>query len=97
MTDPNRLTLSDDDLRELFALFSSPTDHEVRQVFDSSHSNFYKREELNDEYSLTQEKREFAVDAWRAVTYFLHRKGFKLYKDGREFDLSASSVNDVTS
>lgn len=90
MAGQDRVTLSDDDLRELFALFSSPTDDELRQVFDSSHPNFYKREDLDAEYSLTQEKKEFADDAWRAVTYFLHRKGFKLYKDGLEIDLASS-------
>lgn len=91
MTGQHRVTLSDDDLRELFALFSSPTDDELRQVFDRSHTNFYKREDLGAEYSLTQEKREFADDAWRAVTYFLHQRGFKLYKGGLELDLAASS------
>ena len=91
MTDEARITLTEEDLRELFALFSSPTDEERHQVFDSSHSNFYKLENLEAEYSLTQERREFADDAWRAVTYFLHRKGFKLYRDGVEFDLAASS------
>ena len=86
-----RAILNDEDLRELFALFSSPTDDELRQVFDASHTNFYKLENLDAEYSLTQEKREFADDAWRAVTYFLYRRGFKLYKNGVELDLAALS------
>jgi hypothetical protein len=86
-----RVLLSDEDMQELFALFSSPTDDELHQVFDPSHTNFYKLENLDTEYSLTQERREFAEDAWRAVTYFLHRKGFKLYKNEIEFDLCASS------
>jgi hypothetical protein len=91
MTDKARVTLSDEDLRELFALFSSPTDDELRQVLNPSHTNFYKLENLEAEYTLTQERREFALDAWRAVTYFLHRKGFNLYRNGVEFDLGASS------
>jgi hypothetical protein len=91
MTADAKVVLGDDDLRELFAIFSSPTDDELHQVFDPSHSNFYKREDLDAEYSLTQERREFADDAWRAVTYFLHRKGFTLYRNGVQFDLAASS------
>lgn len=86
-----RVLLSDEDMQELFALFSSPTDDELHQVFDPSHTNFYKLEDLDAEYSLTQERREFAEDAWRAVTYFLHRKGFRLYKNEVEFDLYGSS------
>jgi hypothetical protein len=91
MTDKAKVTLSEEDLRELVALFSSPTDDELRQVLNPSHANFYKLENLEAEYTLTQERREFAVDAWRAVTYFLHRKGFNLYRNGVEFDLGASS------
>jgi len=70
-----KVTLSDEDLREFFALFSSPTDEELNQVFDPSHSNFYKLENLDAEYTLTQERREFADDAWRAV--FLASKGIQ--------------------
>jgi hypothetical protein len=91
MTGKSRVALSEEDLRELFALFSSPTDDELRQVLDPAHTNFYNLENLEAEYTLTQERREFAEDAWRAVTYFLHRKGFNLYRNGIEFDLGASS------
>jgi hypothetical protein len=91
MTEKAKVTLSDDDLQELFALFSSPTDEEVRQVLNPSHTNFYKNENLEAEYTLTQERREFADDAWRAVTYFLYRKGFILHRNGVDFDLGASS------
>jgi hypothetical protein len=86
-----KVTLSDEDLRQLFAFFSSPTDDELRQVLNPSHTNFYKNENLEAEYTLTQERREFAEDAWRAVTYFLYRKGFNLCRDGSDFDLGASS------
>jgi hypothetical protein len=90
MTGKARVNLSDEDLRELFALFSSPTDEELRQVLNPSHTNFYKLENLEAD-TLTQERREFAEDAWRGVTYFLFRKGFNLSKDGVDFDLGASS------
>jgi len=91
MTGKAEVTLNDEDLRDLFALFSSPTDEELRQVLNPSHSNFYKLENLKAEYTLTQERREFAEDVWRAVIYFLQRKGFNLYRNGGEFDLGASS------
>jgi hypothetical protein len=91
MTGKAKVILIDEDLRELFACFSSPTDDELHRVLNRSDANFYKQENLEAEYSLTQERREFAVDAWRAVTYFLHRKGFSLHRDGTEFDLLASS------
>jgi hypothetical protein len=91
MTGKAKVTLSDEDLQELFALFSSSTEEELHQVLDPSHTNFYKHENLEAEYTLTQERREFADDAWRAVTYFLHRKGFNLFRNGVEFDLRATS------
>jgi len=91
MTKRSRIILADDDLREVFALFSSPTDYEKQQVYDAAGPHFYRREDLSCEYSLTQEKREFAEDAWRAVIYFLHQKGFTLTKAGEEYDVAASS------
>jgi len=95
MASKAKVTLTDEDLRELFAFFSSPTDEELHRVLNPSHTNFYKQENLEEEYTLTQERREFAVDAWRAVTYFLHRKGFSLHRKGTEFDLLASSEYSV--
>jgi hypothetical protein len=85
------LELSDDDLRKIFALFSSPTDEERLRVFDPANRSFYGLEDLEQEYSLTEERREFALDAWRAVTYFLHDKGFALVKEGHEYNLGVSS------
>jgi hypothetical protein len=41
-------------------------------------------------YELREEKREFALDAWRAVTFFLHSKGYALTKDGKIFELFRS-------
>ena len=86
-----RLVLNDGDLREIFALFSSPSDDELHQVYDQTNSHFYEREDLGEEYSLTQEKREFADDVWRAATYFLFKRGFTLTKGEIEYDLCASS------
>jgi len=86
-----KLVPTDQQLQEIFAVFSSPTGYERDQVYDQSSPHFYGREDLLQEYSLTQEKREFAEDAWRAVIYTLSRHGFVLRKDDIEFDLAASS------
>ena len=75
--------LSDDDLRELFALFSSPTEEEVAQIYSVQERVFFRNEDLTEEYSLVQEKGDYARDAWRAVTYFLRRHGYKVTKDGQ--------------
>ncbi len=82
MPNPIRVSedLSDDDLCELFALFSSPTEEEVARIYSENDRLFYKNENLSEEYSLTQEKSEFAHDSWRAVLYFLDRHGYKLVK-----------------
>jgi hypothetical protein len=72
--------LSDNDLRELFALFSSPTEEEVAQIDSQSHRLFFKNENLGEEYTLREEKGEFARDAWRAVLLFLERHGYEIRK-----------------
>jgi hypothetical protein len=87
----SKLVPNDEDLQEIFALFSSPSDEELRQVYDHANPHFHKLEDLQEEYALTQEKREFAEDAWRAIMFFLHKRGFRLTKEGIEFDLNASS------
>jgi hypothetical protein len=86
MTDP--IKLSDNDLRELFALFSSPTEEEVERIYSPQDRLFFEKENLTDEYSLVEGKEDFARDAWRAVIYFLHRHGYKVTKDGQSIDLS---------
>jgi hypothetical protein len=86
-----KMSPTDEELQEMFALFSSPTDEERQSIYEPSNRLYFKLEELEQEYNLTQEKREFADDAWRAVAYFLHRRGFVLGKNGIEYDLLASS------
>jgi hypothetical protein len=77
--DPNAPMIpSEEDLKEIFALFTSPADEEISQIYDETSAVHFSKENLGDEYSLTQEKREFAIDAWRAVNYFLHRRGYSL-------------------
>jgi hypothetical protein len=44
---------------------------------------FFRNEDIAEEYSLVQEKGDYARDAWRAVIYFLRRHGYKLTKDGQ--------------
>lgn len=82
------MDLTDEQLKEIFALFSSPTVYEREQVYDADSGHYYMNENLHEEYELTEERREYALDAWRAVTYFLHRNGFTLYRDGQEINLA---------
>lgn len=84
------IDLSEDDLKELFSLFSSSTQYEKQQIYDDRSQHYFLGVSLADEYSLTQDKREFALDAWRAVVHFLNTKGYSLCKDGQEVSLSFS-------
>jgi len=72
--------LSDDDLREIFARFSSCEGEEIAQIYRPSHRRYFKNERLQDEYTLVEGKREFALDSWRAATSFLKRHGYAITK-----------------
>jgi len=74
---------SEDDFREVFALFSSPSAFELGQAFDPGSEHYYRRLDLSEVYELSYEKREFATDALRAVLTFLHRRGYRVEKDGK--------------
>ncbi len=82
------ILLNEDELREIFSLFTSPTKFERDQVYDRKGEHYFANVSLSDEYSLTQEKREFALDAWRAVISFLNSQGYCLSKDGVVLPLS---------
>ncbi len=86
----NGIVLSEDDLKEIFALFSSATKFEKLQVYDEQSDHYFHNVRLSEEYSLTEETREFALDAWRAVISFLNSNGYSLSKDGRIVRLSFS-------
>ena len=79
----NGISLSEDDLKEIFALFCSATRFEKLQVYDEQNDHYFHNVQLSEEHSLTEETREFALDAWRAVISFLNSKGYSLSKDGR--------------
>jgi len=85
------IELSDSDLQELFALFSSATEEEISQIYSEQSEHFYRNQDLDVEYELTEEKREYALDTWRAVILFLHRQGYKVTKNGEVVDLINSS------
>ena len=85
------IELSENDLKEIFSLLTSCTIQERDQIYDESSDHYYLKVEPLLEYSLTQEKREFALDAWRAVSYFLHVKGYTLCKAGQQFPLDFSN------
>ena len=84
------LVLSEEDLKEIFGLFTSVSEYERNQIYDQRSGHYFPNADLSEEYSLTEEKREYALDAWRAVTFFLHSKGYSLFKDGREISLASS-------
>src|SRR5215469_16168609 len=80
--------VSDGDLKEIFALLTSSAKYERDQIYNVNSIHCFRNEDLAAEYSPSLDKREFAVDAWRAVLYFLHKHGFSAYKDGVVYDLS---------
>ncbi len=82
------ITLSEDDLKEIFSLFTSSTRYERDQVYDRHSGHHFSDVKPLEEYTLTEEKREYALDAWRAVIYFLHSKGYSLCQDNERRDLS---------
>jgi hypothetical protein len=73
-----QIVLDEDDWKELFALYTSCTEYERQQIYQEGGAHDYRRTDLGEEYTYSAEKREYAVDAWRAVLFFLHRKGFAL-------------------
>ena len=86
----NEIALGESELKEIFALFTSTTKYERRQVYDPTDENYFLKENLSEEYELSEAKREYALDAWRAVLYFLHLRGYKLTRNDEEIDLSFS-------
>jgi len=82
------ITLSEDDLKEIFSLFTSVTKFERDQIYDRDSDHHFLRIQSLDEYALTEEKREYALDAWRAILYFLHSRGYSLCRNDWRGDLS---------
>jgi hypothetical protein len=87
----DRIELNENDLKEIFSLLTSCTIHERNEIYEESSNHYYLKVDLMEENSLTQEKREFALDAWRAVLYFLHSKGYSLCKAGQQVVLDFSN------
>ena len=87
--DRNEIVLDETDLKEIFGLLTSATKHERAQVYQRGGEHFFGDEDLSEEYTLTQEKREHSLDAWRAVISFLHARGFSaVNKKGEKVDLA---------
>jgi len=83
------IVLDEKDLKEIFGLLASPTKSETAQIYQPGSGHYFEDENLSQEYDLTQEKREFALDAWRAVISFLRARGFAaVTKSGEKVDLS---------
>jgi len=86
----NQILLDDDDYKEIFSLFCSPTQYERVQIYLPESDHYFRKVDLQEEYSLNQETKEFSVDAWRSVLSFLGRNGLSLLRDGKELNLSFS-------
>ena len=82
------IELSEDDLKEIFALWTSCSRYEYDQIFDEGCRHYYLREDLNDEYETTGAKVDFAIDSWRSALLFLSRRGYSLMKGDEVIDLS---------
>lgn len=83
-----KIHLSDEDLKEIFSLFSSPTKFEKKQIYDEKSKHYFRNVNIQEEYNLNQEIKEFSLDAWRSVLYFLFSKGFSISKNDSCIDLS---------
>ena len=87
----NKVDFSEGDFREVFALFTSSTAHELRQIDDPTSEHYFERENIREECEICSDKREFAIDALRAVIAFLHRHGYRIEKDGKVLSLAGIS------
>ena len=85
----HKIDFSEDDFKEVFAVFCSPTEYELRQAYDPSSEHYFERILPLDEYELHQDKREFSIDALRSVFAFIHRHGYRIEKDGEVFSLGS--------
>ncbi len=82
------LELNDDLAKEVFALLSCSTDYEAGLAYDSTSPDFWKNENLEADYEVSQAKREFALDALRGVLNYLQHHGYQLTQDGEPVDFS---------
>lgn len=71
---PHEIVLEENDLKEIFGLFAGPTKREKAETYQQDRGHYFEDEVLSEEYNLTQEKREFSLDAWRAVISFLRAR-----------------------
>lgn len=85
-TKNGEIFLSEDDLKEIFALFSSVTQHEKNQAYGQDRRFAHSNIDLDEEYQLSEPKRDFALDAWRAVLSFLMLKGVTIDYKGSKLD-----------
>jgi hypothetical protein len=91
----DNIEFSETDFKEVFALFTSSTAYELRQIHDPANEHYFERVDLTEEYELAYAKRDFAEDALRAVIAFLYRNGCRIEKDGEIFSLDGISEHFV--
>ena len=86
-----KIEFSEADFKEVFALFSSSTVYELRQIDDPSNDHYLGRVNLMEQHGLSYAKQDFSIDALRAVLAFLHRHGYRIEKEGKVFNLEGIS------
>jgi transcriptional regulator NrdR family protein len=77
---------TEDNLKEVFALFTSATFDELTQIYDKNNRHYFENEKLDDEYHLSEEKREISLDSLRSVLYFLTKHGYRISKGNEEIN-----------
>lgn len=86
--------ITESDLKEIFALFSSPTNYELKtMIYNPNNKLYYKNEKLDEEYSLTQSKKDFAEDSLRAVLYYLVKHDYEIKKGNVVVDIDFITNN----
>src|SRR5213595_532265 len=86
------VALTEDDLKEIFSLFTSCTKYEGDQIYDKNSGHYFLEVRPFDEYTLTEENHEYALDAWRAVIYFLYSNGTRCLKTVSELICLSSRI-----
>lgn len=82
------LELNEDLLKAIFALSTASTDYEVELAYDAKNEDFWESENLDEVYNQSQKKREYVLDSLRGVLGWLSRNEYKIYREGKEVDLS---------
>ena len=79
--------ITEDVLKETFALLTSSTDYEVSHVVDPQSTDYWQKEKLDDVLKCAQTKREYALDSLRGVLNYFQLHGYQLSTGGEAVDI----------